>query len=93
MIYKCGVKISPYAMTWDGVVIKRLRKNVGELGILPNVEAYIQSRVLRGTQESVSFDAQSVIPEMRELVHGLNWRWRSRCADAHRERRSEHKCL
>ncbi|KAI4291886.1 hypothetical protein PAPHI01_1160, partial [Pancytospora philotis] len=44
-LLKCGVKIVPYVMTWDGVVTKCHRKYVSELGIPPNVEAYIQSRV------------------------------------------------
>ena len=80
MMYRCGVKIVPYVMTWGGVVTKCHRKYASELGIPPNVEAYIQSRVLRRTLESVSFEARRGILEegdgarpelaMEELVRG-----------------------
>ena len=51
-------KIIPYVMTWDGVVTKCHKKYVRELELPSNVEAYIQSRVLRRTLEAVSFEAR-----------------------------------
>ena len=57
-LYKCSVKIIPYVMTWDGVVTKCHKKYISELDVPPNVEAYIQTRVLRRTLESVSFEAR-----------------------------------
>ena len=80
MMYKCTVKIIPYVMTWDGVVTKCHKKYISELDVPPNVEAYIQSRVLRRTLESVSFEARrGILPEgdgarpeiaVEELVSG-----------------------
>ena len=40
---------------------------MNELGITPNVEAYIQSRVLKKTLESVSFDRRRNMIEGNEL--------------------------
>ena len=57
-MYKCAAKIIPYVMTWDGVVTKCHKKYVRELELPSNVEAYIQSRVLRRTLEAVSFEAR-----------------------------------
>ena len=62
-MYQCRAKIIPYVMTWDGVVTKCHKKYIAELGIPPNVEAYIQSRVLRRTLETVRFEARRGILE------------------------------
>ena len=58
MLHKCTVEIIPYVMTWDGIVTKYHKKYVHKLGIQPNVEAYMQSRVIKRTLESVSFEAR-----------------------------------
>ena len=80
-LYKCEVKIVPYVMTWDGVVTKCHKKYISELDVPRNVEAYIQSRVLRRTLESVSFEARRGLLEegdgarpevaVEELICGL----------------------
>jgi hypothetical protein len=54
--YRCGVRIIPYVMTWDGVVTNHHRRHMKELGISTATEAYIQSRVLKMTLESISYD-------------------------------------
>jgi hypothetical protein len=56
MVHKCKTKIIPYVMTWDGVVTTYHKKYLRELGIQPNIEAYIQSLVLKKTLESISLD-------------------------------------
>ncbi|TBT99921.1 hypothetical protein CWI39_1847p0010, partial [Hamiltosporidium magnivora] len=56
LIYKCSVEIIPYVMTWDGIVIKYHKTYVKRLQIPINVEAYIQSIVLKKTVETISFD-------------------------------------
>ena len=53
---KCGTKIIPYVLTWDGVVTKCHRSYVRLLGLPPNIESYIQTRVLKRTLETVSVD-------------------------------------
>mgnify|MGYP001611896985 CR=1 FL=1 len=58
LLHKMPVKIIPYVMSWDGVVTRYHKKYVKELGIEPNVEAYIQQRVLKKTLEAVSFEAR-----------------------------------
>jgi len=64
MLYKCKTKIIPFVMTWDGIVTIYHKKYIKELGVPLNVEAYIQSRVLKKTLESISFDRR------RNLVEG-----------------------
>ncbi|TBU10071.1 hypothetical protein CWI38_2048p0020, partial [Hamiltosporidium tvaerminnensis] len=56
LIYKCNVEIIPYVMTWDGIVTKYHKTYVKRLQIPMNVEAYIQSIVLKKTVETISFD-------------------------------------
>ncbi|TBU06461.1 subunit Rpn7 of 26S proteasome, partial [Hamiltosporidium magnivora] len=58
LIYKCHVEIIPYVMTWDGIVTKYHKSHLKRLEIPMNVEAYIQSIVLKKTVETISFDRQ-----------------------------------
>ncbi|KAK1347413.1 hypothetical protein LUQ84_003179 [Hamiltosporidium tvaerminnensis] len=53
-------------MTWDGIVTKYYKTYVKRPEILMNVEAYIQSIVLKKTVETISFDRR------RGLESGLN---------------------
>ena len=55
-MYKHQVEIIPYVLTWDGIVTRHHRKYVARLELPPNVEAYIQSRVIRRTLEGISVD-------------------------------------
>ncbi|TBU13199.1 reverse transcriptase [Hamiltosporidium tvaerminnensis] len=66
LIYKCSVEIIPYMMTWDSIVTKYHKSNLKRLEIPMNVEAYIQSIVLKKTVETISFDRR------RGLESGLN---------------------
>lgn len=66
-MYKCKTKIIPYVLTWDGVVTIYHKSYMNELGMTLNVEAYIQSRVLKKTLESVSFDRRRNMIEGNEL--------------------------
>ncbi|TBU12168.1 hypothetical protein CWI38_0870p0040 [Hamiltosporidium tvaerminnensis] len=43
-------------MSWDGIVKKYYKRYVKRLQIFMNVEAYIQSRVLKKKVETISFD-------------------------------------
>ncbi|TBU03007.1 hypothetical protein CWI37_0374p0020, partial [Hamiltosporidium tvaerminnensis] len=56
LIYKCSVEIIPYVITWDGIVTKYHKTYLKRLQIPINVEAYIQSIVLKKTVEMISFD-------------------------------------
>ncbi|TBT98039.1 hypothetical protein CWI39_2612p0010, partial [Hamiltosporidium magnivora] len=47
LIYKCSVEIIPYVMNWDGIVTKYHKSHLKRLEIHMNVEAYIQSIVLK----------------------------------------------
>ncbi|KAK1347156.1 hypothetical protein CWI37_1639p0030 [Hamiltosporidium tvaerminnensis] len=53
-------------MTWDGIVTKYHKSHIKRLEIFLNVEAYIQSLVLKKTVETISFDRR------RGLESGLN---------------------
>ncbi|TBT97996.1 hypothetical protein CWI37_1960p0010, partial [Hamiltosporidium tvaerminnensis] len=66
LICKCSVEIIPYVMTWDGIVTKYHNSHLKRLEIPMNVEAYIQSIVLKKTVETISFDRR------RGLDSGLN---------------------
>ncbi|KAK1351092.1 hypothetical protein LUQ84_000365 [Hamiltosporidium tvaerminnensis] len=53
-------------MTWDGIVTKYHKSHLKRLEIPTNVEAYIQSLVLKKTVETISFDRR------RGFESGLN---------------------
>lgn len=79
MMYKCKVRIVPYVMTWDGIVTTYHKKYIELLGISQNIEAYIQTRVLRKTLESVSFERRRGFEEadgredkIEEVLEKLN---------------------
>ncbi|TBU01989.1 hypothetical protein CWI37_0582p0050, partial [Hamiltosporidium tvaerminnensis] len=59
LIYKCSIEIIPYVMTWDGIVTKYHKSHLKRLEIPMNVEAYIQSIVLKKTVETISFDRRT----------------------------------
>ncbi|TBT98924.1 hypothetical protein CWI37_1537p0010 [Hamiltosporidium tvaerminnensis] len=58
LIYKWGAEMIPYVMTWDGIVTEYNKTYAKRLQIPMNVEAYIQSIVLKKTVETISFDRQ-----------------------------------
>ena len=51
-IYKAKLNIIPIVMTWDGIVTIYHKKYLKQLGIKPNIKAYMQFI----THESVNFD-------------------------------------
>ncbi|KAF9763395.1 hypothetical protein NGRA_1295, partial [Nosema granulosis] len=51
-------RIVPYVMTWDGVVTTYHQNYRKELNLDSRVEAYIQSRVLKMTLESLTMEAR-----------------------------------
>ncbi|TBU05685.1 hypothetical protein CWI39_0641p0010 [Hamiltosporidium magnivora] len=53
-------------MTWDGIVTKYHKLHLKRLEIPMNIEAYIQSIVIKMTVETISFDRR------RGLESGLN---------------------
>ena len=63
LIYRAQTKIIPYVLTWDGVVTKFHKKYVKEIGLSTRTEAYIQSRVLKKTLDSISFDRRRNLGE------------------------------
>ncbi|KAF9761927.1 hypothetical protein NGRA_2333 [Nosema granulosis] len=56
LMYKCKVRIIPYVMHWYGCVTTYHRKYVRSLNLSASTETYIQSRVLKKTLESISFE-------------------------------------
>jgi hypothetical protein len=61
---KFKTKIIAFIITWDGIVTISHKRYIKEKRIPLNVEAYIQSRVLKKTLESIPFDRR------RNLVKG-----------------------
>ncbi|TBU04116.1 hypothetical protein CWI37_0181p0010, partial [Hamiltosporidium tvaerminnensis] len=70
LIYKCSVEIIPYVMTWDGIVTKYHKTYVKRLQIPMNVEAYIQSIVLKKTVETISFDRRRGLEASLSVILG-----------------------
>ena len=56
LIYRAKVKIILIVMTWDGIVTNYHSNYLKELGITTNIQAYMQSKVLKKTLESINFD-------------------------------------
>ncbi len=74
-LHKMKTRIIPWVMTWDGIVTKTHKYYLKELGISNNIEAYMQSLVIRKTLESISLDhrregeiTQDRISEIKETV-------------------------
>ncbi|KAM0679332.1 hypothetical protein BDAP_000199 [Binucleata daphniae] len=63
LLYKCKVLIYPYVLTWEGLVTKCHKRYSREIGLQPDIEAHIQSLVLRKTLESLSFDRRRGLEE------------------------------
>ena len=58
MIYKCKTKIVPYVM-----VTRHHKRYVKELKIPTNLEAYLQSLVIKKTLETISLETRRSIEE------------------------------
>ncbi|KAF7682732.1 hypothetical protein TCON_2051, partial [Astathelohania contejeani] len=65
ILYKVKTKIILYVLTWEGVVTKYHRSYLKELGITPQIKAYIQSTVLKKTLETISLEHR------RSIEYGL----------------------
>ncbi len=63
LMYKCRTRMISYVLTWDGVVTTYHKKYVQMLALSTSTEAYIQSRVLKKTLESISLDYRRGIQE------------------------------
>ncbi|TBU00162.1 hypothetical protein CWI36_1726p0020, partial [Hamiltosporidium magnivora] len=68
LIYKCSVEIIPYVMTWDGIVTKYHKSHLKRPEIPMNVEAYIQSIVLKKTRASMGVIMRSEMHEEPTLL-------------------------
>ncbi|TBU06893.1 hypothetical protein CWI38_2489p0020 [Hamiltosporidium tvaerminnensis] len=63
LIYKCSEEIISYVMNWDGIVTKYHKTYVKRLQIPMNVEAYIQSIVLKKTEDDVKTEnTKNILP-------------------------------
>jgi hypothetical protein len=72
LLYKCKkTTIIPYVMTWDGVVTTYHKKYLKQLEVTPNIEAYIQSRVLKKTLETISFEHRRGIEDGLEKEEAI----------------------
>ena len=61
-----GIKILPIIISWDGVMTKRTYDNCVYLGLAPSEIAYVQTRVLKRTLESLS------LQERRSIDNPIN---------------------
>ncbi|KAF7675374.1 hypothetical protein TCON_2710 [Astathelohania contejeani] len=68
ILYKAKTKIIPYVLTWEGVVTKYHRSYLKKLGITPQIEAYIQSTVLKKTLEIIFMEHRRCIEDGLEAM-------------------------
>ncbi|KAF7683603.1 hypothetical protein TCON_1179 [Astathelohania contejeani] len=68
ILYKAKTKIIPYVLTWEGIVIKYHRSYLKELGITPQIDAYIHSTVLKKTLETISLVHRRSIEDKLEAM-------------------------
>ncbi|KAF7684416.1 hypothetical protein TCON_0391, partial [Astathelohania contejeani] len=68
ILYKAKTKIIPYVLTLEGVMTKYHRSYLKELGITPQIEAYIQSTVLKKTLETISLEHRNSIEDGLEAM-------------------------
>ena len=54
-------------MTWDCVVTKHHKRYLKEIGVTTNIEAYMQSRVLKTTLEAISLEHRRGILDGYEI--------------------------
>jgi hypothetical protein len=64
-MYKCKVRIIPYVMKCDGCVTHFHRNHVKLLNLSKSTETYIQSKVLKKTLESISFEYRQGVLAIR----------------------------
>ena len=67
LMYKAKTKIIPYVMTWDGIVTCFHKSYIKEIGVLPHIEAYIQSLVLKKTLETISLEKRRGIEDDADI--------------------------
>ncbi|TBU03250.1 hypothetical protein CWI37_0326p0010, partial [Hamiltosporidium tvaerminnensis] len=73
--YKCSVEIIPYVMTWVGIVAKYHISHLKRPEIPMNVEAYIQSIVLKKTVETISLDRRRGNEASIDVIIGAQRDW------------------
>ncbi|TBU08568.1 hypothetical protein CWI38_2244p0020 [Hamiltosporidium tvaerminnensis] len=67
LIFKCGVEIIPYEMTWDGIVTKYHNSHLKRLEIPMDLETYIYS--ISGLNAEESWERASMGVIMRSEMH------------------------
>ena len=70
-IYKCKSKIIPFVITWDGVVTKYHKQHIKDLEISKNAQAYIQTKIIKKTLESISFEYRRELQEDNDNINSL----------------------
>ncbi|KAF7682659.1 hypothetical protein TCON_2125 [Astathelohania contejeani] len=68
ILYKAKTKITPYVLTWESVLTKYHRSYLKELRFTPQIEAYIQSTVLKKTLETISLEHRRSIEDRLEAT-------------------------
>ncbi|KAF7682479.1 hypothetical protein TCON_2294 [Astathelohania contejeani] len=66
ILYKAKTKIILYVLTWEVVVTKYHRSYLKELGITPQIEAYIQ---LKKTLETIALEHRRSIEDGLEAMN------------------------
>ena len=70
-IYKCKSKIILFVITWDVVVTKYHKQHNKNLEIPINVQAYIQTKIIKKTLESISFKYRLELQENNDNINSL----------------------
>ena len=60
-------------MTWDGIVTKYHKRYLKKLGVTPQIEAYIQTVVLKKTTETISFEKRRGLEVIGAEAQEFRW--------------------
>ena len=75
-MHKCKTKIIPYVLTWDGIVTKFYQTYSKEIGLIGNIQSYIQFVVLKKTLESICFSYRKKAKKLFMKAKRLQQKWR-----------------
>ena len=62
--FKANVHIIPIVITWDGLVTNYHKKHLKKIDVSTNIQAFIQTQVLKRTWESIRVDLREDILEV-----------------------------
>ncbi|MES1904177.1 MAG: hypothetical protein MHPSP_004782, partial [Paramarteilia canceri] len=66
------INVMSMIWTWDRVVSARHRYLASRMGIKKYIDAYIKSRILKGTLDSFLIDSYRILLDLADTYHVVN---------------------